>query len=123
MAVFHQAPLRYRGLLDGSTSATVFPSVTGTRWVLTGGAVCFGQASGVSQFSLIETYDSASDAFFQWNASITSDSFRFNLGPMGVQGTITNTQPSGLKFAVDVGATGTGSYSVVFTGYRTGGGY
>ena len=123
MGVFHQEPLRYRGVLDGSNSATVFSSVTGTRWVLTGGFVSFAQASGVSQFSLIETYDSDSSSFFQWDASLTSDSFFFDLGPVGVQGTITTTLPSGLKIAIDVGATGTGSYSCMFSGYRTGGGY
>jgi hypothetical protein len=121
--VFHQVPLRYRGVLDGSNSATVFASVTGTRWVLTNGFIGFQNASGVSNFSLIETYDSASSIFFNWNASNTSDNFAFNLGSVGVQGTITTTLPSGLKIAIDCSCTGTGSYTVVFSGYRTGGGY
>jgi hypothetical protein len=120
--VFQQAPLRYYGVLDGSNSATVFASATGTRWVLTGGFIAFQNASGLSCFQLIETYDSASSVFFNWDASITSNSFSFNLGPHGIQADQTTTTPSGLKIAIDVSCTGTGSYSCIFTGYRTGGG-
>lgn len=120
--VFHQEPLRYYGVLDGSNSATVFASVTGTRWVLTNGFIGFQNASGVSNFQLLETYDSASSIFFNWDASNTSDSFAFHLGAVGVQAELTTTQPSGLKIIIDVSNT-SGSYSCMFSGYRTGGGY
>ena len=120
--VYHQAPLRYYGVLDGSNSATVFASVTGTRWVLTNGFIGFQNASGVSNFSLVETYDSASSIFFNWNASNTSDNFAFNLGVHGIQANLTTTTPSGLKIIIDVSNT-SGSYSCMFSGYRTGSGY
>ena len=119
--VYQQSPLRYRGVLDGSNSATVFASATASRWVLTNGFIGFQNASGVSYFSLVETYDSASSVFFNWNASNTSDNFSFNLGVHGVMGTITNTQPSGLKIIIDVSNT-SGSYSCMFSGYSVGGG-
>lgn len=119
MGVFRQAPLKYRGQLDGSNSATAFASASMSRWVLTNGAVVFENASGVSQFDFIETWDSVSTSFFRFDASVSSGMFSFNLGIHGIQASEAN---SGFKIAVDVGATGTGSYSCVFTGYYTGGG-
>lgn len=119
--VFQQAPLRYCGVLDGSNSATVFASATASKWVLTNGFIGFQNASGVSNFSLVETYDSASSIFFNWNASTTSDNFTFDLGVHGVMGTITTSQPSGLKIVIDVSNT-SGSYSCMFSGYSIGGG-
>lgn len=119
MAVFRQAPLRYSGKIDGSNSATLFASASMSRWVLTNGAVVFENASGVSQFDLIETWDSVSTSFFRWDASVSSGMFAFAIGTHGIQASEAN---SGFKIAIDVGATGTGSYSCVFTGYYTGGG-
>jgi len=120
MSVFMQDPVRYRGIIDGSNSVTMFPSVTGTRWVLTNAFIGFENASTISEFSLIETYDSVSSVFMKWGSTVTSGAYRLNLGVVGHQASETC---SGLKMAVDVGATGTGSYSLAFDGYRTGGGY
>lgn len=118
MGVFQQEPLRYRGQLDGSASAAVFSSITGTRWVLTNGNIGWANISVSAMFSFIETWDSVSTVFFRYNASTTNGCDSFDLGPVGIQASDTC---SGFKFAVD-NTTAVGSYSIAFTGYRTGGG-
>jgi hypothetical protein len=117
MGIFQQDPLRYRGRLDGSNSATAFASVTGTRWVLTGGHIGWANISVSAMFTLKETWDSASSVFFRYNVSTTNGCDSFYLGPVGIQA----SEPySGLMVDID-DTTACGSYSIAFTGYRTGG--
>jgi hypothetical protein len=60
-----------------------------------------------------------STVFFNWDASGTMGICNFDLGEVGIQASEAN---SGLKLAIDVGETGTGSYCGLFSGYSTGGG-
>jgi hypothetical protein len=115
MGVWEQSPARGHPNLDGGGSATAFSAVSGSRWVLQGGAIGWQNMAAIATISLIELDTTNSGVIFTFVASLSNGIANFFLGEHGMQASSSYSS----RLVMNAGAVA-GTITGMFTGYYTG---